>query len=140
MPCPSHYPTPGNFPMRSSRRCDCGPSAAASWATPRPRWPTSSAWLRSILVPKRPQDLGIPAPRWTRPAVRDLIRRGSGIDMPVWTVGEYLRRWGFTPEAPRRHARDQDPEEVRRWIDEEDPAIERRAAREGAVILWRDEA
>jgi hypothetical protein len=41
--------------------------------------------------------------------------------MPVRTVGEYLRRWGFTPKVPRRHSRDQDPEEVRRWIDEECP-------------------
>jgi Winged helix-turn helix len=33
--------------------------------------------------------------------------------MPVRTVGEYLQRWGYTAKVPRRHARGQDPEEVR---------------------------
>ncbi len=55
------------------------------------------------------------------------------------TAGLYLRRWGFTPKRPRRHARDQDPEEVRRWLEETYPAIERRAAAEGAEIHWCDE-
>jgi hypothetical protein len=61
------------------------------------------------------------------------------IDLPVRTVGESLRRWGFTPKAPRRHSRDQDPEEVRHWIEEGDPVIERLAARAGAEIQWCDE-
>jgi transposase len=98
-----------------------------------------AAWLRSILVTRQPEELGIPSPLWTRQAVRELIRKEYAIDMPVRTVGEYLKRWGFTPKVPRRHSRDQDPEEVRRWLDEEYPAIERRAAREGAEILWCDE-
>jgi transposase len=96
-------------------------------------------WLRSVLVSKQPEDVGIPSPLWTRPAARELIRKEYGIEMPVRTVGAYLRRWGFTPQVPRRHSRDQDPEEVRRWLDEEYPAIERRAAREGAEVLWCDE-
>jgi transposase len=98
-----------------------------------------SAQLRSILVSKQPEEVGVPSPLWTRQAVRDLIRMEYAIDMPVRTVGEYLRRWGFTPKAPRRHSRDQDPEEVRHWVDEDDPVIERLAAREGAEIAWCDE-
>jgi transposase len=34
-----------------------------------------AAWLRSILLSKQAEDLGIPSPLWTLPAVRDLIRR-----------------------------------------------------------------
>jgi transposase len=98
-----------------------------------------ATWLRTILVGKQPEEVGIASPLWTREAVRALIKQEYGIDMPVRTVGAYLRRWGFTPKAPRRHSRDQDPEEVRRWLEEEYPAIERRAAREGAEILWCDE-
>src|SRR5207244_2353750 len=55
------------------------------------------------------------------------------------TVGHYLRRWDFTPKRPRRHARDQDPEEVREWLEETYPAIEARAQQEGAEIHWGDE-
>lgn len=86
-----------------------------------------------------PGDLDIPAALWTRKAVRDLIRKQYGIDMPVRTVGEYLKRWGYTAKVPRRHAKDQDPEEIREWLDVTYPAIEERAAREGAEIHWCDE-
>jgi transposase len=86
-----------------------------------------------------PEQLGIAAALWTRKAVRDLIRQEYGIEMPVRTVGEYLKRWGYTAKTPRRHARDQDPEEVDRWLNETYPAIEERAAREGAEIHWCDE-
>jgi transposase len=86
-----------------------------------------------------PEELGIAAATWTRKAVRDLIRDQYGIDMPVRTVGEYLKRWGYTAKSPRRHAKDQDPEEVAEWLDETYPAIERRAAREGAEVHWCDE-
>src|SRR3974390_1354244 len=86
-----------------------------------------------------PEELGIPAALWSRRAVRALIRHECGIDLPVRTVGEYLKRWGYTAKVPRRHARDQDPEEVYRWLDETYPATEEGAAREGAEIHWCDE-
>ncbi len=86
-----------------------------------------------------PEELGIPSPLWSRRAVRDLIRKEYGISMPVRTVGEYLKRWGYTTEKPRRHARDQDPDEVDRWLHETYPALARKARDEGADILWCDE-
>jgi transposase len=81
-----------------------------------------------------PEDLGIPAALWTRKAVRDLIRKECGIEMPVRTVGESLKRWDYTAKVPRRHAKGQDPEEVREWLEEAYPAIETQATAEGAEI------
>jgi transposase len=98
-----------------------------------------AAHLQEILDQQSPQQVGIPAPLWSRRAVRDLIRKEYGIDMPVRTVGEYLKRWGYTAKRPRRHHRDQDPEEVREWLEETYPAIEERAREEGAQIHWCDE-
>ena len=95
--------------------------------------------IRDLLDQKSPEDLGIASPLWSRAAVRDLIRREFDIELAVRTVGEYLKRWGYTAKVPRRHARDQDPEEVRQWLEVTYPAIERRAAREGAEIHWCDE-
>jgi transposase len=86
-----------------------------------------------------PEELGIAAAVWSRKAVRDLIRNEYGIDMPVRTVGEYLKRWGYTAKAPRRHAKDQDPDEVDRWLNETYPAIAARAAVEDVEIHWCDE-
>ena len=86
-----------------------------------------------------PEDLGIPAPLWTRKAVQQLIHQELGITMAVRTVGAYLQRWGYTAKRPRRHAKPQDPEEIRHWLEETYPAIEQRAAQQEAEIHWCDE-
>src|SRR5438552_17097740 len=95
--------------------------------------------LQQLLRTHQPEELGIAAPLWTRRAVADLIDRQYDLRLAARTVGRYLRRWGFTAKRPRRHARDQDPEEVRQWLEETYPAIEARAEREGAEIHWCDE-
>src|SRR5439155_12168606 len=95
--------------------------------------------IQRLLDNHRPEDLGIPAPLWNRRAVRDLIRKGFAIDLAVRTVGAYLNRWGYTAKRPRRRARKQDPEEIRQWLEETYPAIEKRAAEEAAEIYWCDE-
>ena len=94
----------------------------------------SSGWWE-----KSPEDYEVPSALWTRQAVAELIEKKLGIKMPIRTVGEYLNRWGFTPQKPKRKSYKQDPEEVRRWLEEEYPAIERRAAAENAEIHWGDE-
>jgi transposase len=95
--------------------------------------------LQDLIDHNSPEQLGIPSPLWSRRAVQDLIRNAYGIAMPVRTVGEYLKRWGYTAKKPRRHARDQDPDEVDRWRNETYPALARKAGEEGADILWCDE-
>ena len=86
-----------------------------------------------------PEEVGIPHALWTRRAVRDLIRKEFGIDLAERTVGQYLRRWGYTSKRPSRHARQQNPDEVEQWLRDTYPAIEAQAEREQAEILWTDE-
>jgi transposase len=86
-----------------------------------------------------PAELGIAHALWTRRAVRELIRKEFGIVLAERTVGQYLRRWDYTPKKPSRHGRHQDPDEVAQWLEETYPAIETQAFREGADILWTDE-
>jgi transposase len=95
--------------------------------------------IQTRLNAHSPEDLGIPAPLWTRRAVQQLIQKELGIAMPVRTVGSYLQRWGYTAKRPRRHAKKQDPEEIRQWLEETYPAIEQRAEEEDATIHWCDE-
>jgi transposase len=99
-----------------------------------------AAHIQHLIDHNSPEKLGITAPLWSRPAVRDLIKKEYSIDMAVRTVGEYLKRWGYTAKRPRRHAKKQDPEEVRRWLEETYPDIERQAQEEEAEIHWCDEA
>ena len=60
--------------------------------------------------------------------------------MPIRTVGEYLKRWGMTPQKPLKRAYEQDPKLVETWLKQEYPGIEERAQRVGAEIAWGDEA
>jgi transposase len=95
--------------------------------------------IQTILNAQSPHDCGIASPLWTRRAVAELIARQFGIIMPVRTVGEYLMRWGYTAKKPQRHARYQDADEVKEWLEKIYPAIEFFAKKEDAEILWTDE-
>ena len=98
-----------------------------------------AAHIQQTIDSNTPEQVSIPAPLWSRRAVRDLIHQEHGIRMPLRTVGEYLKRWGYTAKRPRRHAKKQDPKEVRAWLRQTYPAIEARAFQEGAEIHWGDE-
>jgi transposase len=95
--------------------------------------------IRELIDNNMPEHLGIPSALWTRRAVGVLIHNEFGIDLADRTVGQYLRRWGYTPKKPQRHARKQDPDEVAQWLEETYPAIEKQAAEEDAEIHWCDE-
>jgi transposase len=95
--------------------------------------------IRSLIDEHTPEQLGIHSALWTRRAVGELIHQEFGIELAERTVGEYLRRWGYTPKKPARHARKQDPDEVRTWLEVTYPAIEKQAEKEDAEIHWCDE-
>src|SRR5436305_3793254 len=95
--------------------------------------------LQEAIETKSPEKLKISSALWTRQAVQELIKQQVGIRLPIRTVGEYLRRWGYTPQKPVRQAYKQDPEAVAEWLEKTYPAIEKRAANEGGEIHWGDE-
>ena len=101
--------------------------------------PWQCAQIARIVVDKHPEQLKFPWFLWTREAVGALIERKCGVRLSVWTVGRYLRRWGFTPQKPLKHASEQNPEAVTRWLNEEYPQIRKDAKAAGARIFWADE-
>jgi len=101
--------------------------------------PQQSAHIQYLIDHNVPEVLGVASPLWSRRAVRDLIREECGIVLAIGTVGKYLKRWGYTAKRPQRHSRDQVPEEVREWVEETYPAIEKKAEEQGARIFWCDE-
>jgi transposase len=98
-----------------------------------------AATIRRRIVDRCPDQLKLPFFLWTREAVQQLIERDCGVKASRWTVGRYLKAWGFTPQKPARRALEQNPAAVARWRKEEFPAIQTRAKRENADILWEDE-
>jgi transposase len=95
--------------------------------------------IRQAIETETPQELAIPSALWTRQAVRELIHRRVGIRPPVRTVGEYLRRRGYTPQEPVRKADKRGPKAVAEWLERTDPGVERRAAKEGGEVHRGDE-
>ena len=95
--------------------------------------------IQKAIVDKEPDQLKLPFALWTRIAVQQLIKHLYAIEMPVRTVGEYLNRWGNTPQKPLRRAYEQNPKAVKKWLDEQYPAIVQRAKIEKAEIHWGDE-
>ena len=97
------------------------------------------ARLREIVVEGAPSRLGLPYALWSRRAVQQAIKAKFAIDMPMCSVGEYLRRWGFTLQRPAKQALEQQPAQVQQWLEVDYPAIVRRAKAEQAVVHWADE-
>lgn len=95
--------------------------------------------IQRMLVDKTPDQLKLPFALWTRRTVQEAIAEHYGVKLPIRTVGEYLHRWGFTPQKPVKRAYEQQPERVRKWLDEEYPSIALKAREERAEILWGDE-
>ena len=86
-----------------------------------------------------PDQMKLPFGLWTRKAVQELIKDQYGIKVAIRTVGDYLNRWGFTPQKPKKKAYEQNPKAVRKWLEEEYPEIESSAKKEDAQIHWGDE-
>jgi transposase len=101
--------------------------------------PKQEARVRKAVLGKFPDQVALPGLVWTRPQVRQLVRNWFGIGLSLVTIGKYLRSWGLSPQKPIRRAYEQNPEAVARWLAEEYPAIEAKARKEKAVILWLDQ-
>lgn len=86
-----------------------------------------------------PDQLKLPFALWTRQAVCDLLEQRFALEISVWTAGRYLASWGLTPQKPLRRAYEQNPVVVRKWLQEEYPAIVAQAKREKGLIHWGDE-
>lgn len=101
--------------------------------------PEQEKILQKNMRDKCPDQLKLPFALWTRFAVQQLIKQLWSINMPIRTVGEYLKRWGFTPQKPLRKAYKQNPKAVKAWLKEQYPQIAKRAKKEQAQIHWGDE-
>jgi transposase len=95
--------------------------------------------IKAKIIDRRPEQLKLDFALWTRGAVRQLILLECEIDMPIRTVGEYLKRWGFTPQKPVKFAYERQPEKVKEWMDNTFPEIREKAHKEKGEIYWGDE-
>ena len=123
----------GGMPALKTRRMG-SPKGAGKTLTE-----DQEAHIRRQIQDAYPDQLKLDYALWTRKAVMELIEKEYDIVMPIRTVGEYLKRWGMTPQKPQKRAYEQRAPEVQKWLKEDYPAIKKRAKKEDADIFWGDE-
>lgn len=95
--------------------------------------------IRGKIIDKTPDQLKLDYALWTRKSVQELILKEFNITLAIRTVGDYLKSWGMTPQKPQKRAYEQRAPEVKRWLEEEYPAIKAQAKTENAEVYWGDE-
>lgn len=95
--------------------------------------------VQKMIIDIMPDQLNLDYALWTRKAVKELIEREFGIVLAITTMGDYLRKWGFSPQKPKKRAYEQSSKAVKEWLEVDYPSITARAKKEGAEILWGDE-
>jgi transposase len=98
-----------------------------------------AATVCTLIRDRCPEQLKMPFVLWTAAGVADLVWRRFKVRLAPRTVRRYLSRWGFTPQKPCRRAYERDPVAVARWLQDEYPAIRRRAKAQKARVYWCDE-
>ena len=120
-------------------------SPAGLAARPQPHRPPrlSTSQLRQLetILARGAVANGWPNQLWTAARVGEVIFRHFGIRYHHDHVGRFLRqRLGWTPQKPRREARERDEGAILRWQSEEFPRIAREAQRRGAHLVFLDES
>jgi len=105
------------------------------------RWltPKQEAEIIKRLIDTTPEQLKFKFVLWTREAVRALIKHDLNIDMPISTVGDYLKRWEFTSQVPIKRAYERNDLKVQKWLEFEYLEIEKEAKTVNGEIQWADE-
>lgn len=98
-----------------------------------------SAQVVKWVVGKQPDQLRLPFALWTREAVQQLIAEKFHLSLSLSTVGRYLKAWHMTPQVPMKRAIEQNPQAVKKWLQEEYPRIRKRAKRAGGIVFFEDE-
>ena len=101
--------------------------------------PDQEVGIQKLLLDKTPDQLKLSFALWTRDAVRLAIKQLYGRELPLRTITDYLKRWGFTPQKPTKRAYEQNPKLVAQWHETVYPQIQARAKKDKAEIHWGDE-
>ena len=58
--------------------------------------------IKTEITEKTPSEAGLSGYLWGRAEVCELVKRRYGIEMPLTTMGDYLGRWNFTYQRPKK--------------------------------------
>jgi len=96
--------------------------------------------LYEIILNESPLRLNFEFSLWTREMVGRLIRDEFHVRMSEGSVGRLLRKLGLFPQKPLSKAFQRDEGTRKAWTEEIFPEIRKLARKEGAIVLYVDEA
>ncbi len=86
---------------------------------------TQEKMVRRWLAEK-PTEHGFATELWTTPRLAQRIAQEFGVHFHPDYLITWLRQRGFTPQKPRRQARQHDDEAITRWLEKDWPRIKKR--------------
>lgn len=95
--------------------------------------------IKGIIVEHTPEEFKLPYSLWSREAIQELIKQKYGIEIPLTTITDYLKRWGLTCQRPAKQATKQNLEAVKQFQEVTFPQIVAKAKKEHGIILFGDE-
>ncbi len=101
--------------------------------------PEQETVIKDVIFNKKPKDFGLAEMLWSKENINLMIKSTIGISLPRSTLGDYLARWGYSPQRPIKKAYKQNPQKIEEWLNYTYPEIRKRALKEEAEILFGDE-
>lgn len=101
--------------------------------------PEQEKEIKKLIIDKTPDQYKLPFALWNRESIRILIEQKYGVIYCLPTMSRVLKRWGFTPQKPKKLAYEQNPKAVKEWKENEYPKVATKAKAECSEILWLDE-
>jgi len=102
--------------------------------------PEMESWLKEIIISSTPEQYGYDTELWTSAILADLLNKQFDINIQPATVNQHLKKIGISYQKPSYVASEQNPNEVKKFINEEFPKIQKLAEEINADIFFEDEA
>lgn len=121
-----------------------GGAGLTGWPGPGPGRPPKLTTTQEKIVRRWLSDPatehGFTTELWSAPRLAQLIEEEFGAHFHPHYLTSWLRHRGYTPQKPRRLAREHDDAAIARWLAEDWPRIKQNARRRAACLLWMDES
>ena len=78
------------------------------------------------MVLKGPRACGFERELWTLPMIKELIEREHGVEYHEDHLSRFVRRLGLSVQKPMVRARERDEQAIKRFVEVEFPAIEKK--------------